>query len=132
MAMSLGVCSGSTESPAWTERAPSSPLQCGAFRIEWLSGSCRDDRLRVGGTPDRPDESNLRQRRGGAGREDEADGRQVVLGGGVLASVSEVSKPICIAKRTISLRVRRPSFSAIRARYVSTVFTLTSICFAIS
>ena len=66
------------------------------------------------------------------GSEDETDGRQLDLGGGVLASVSQVSKPICIAKRTISLRVRRPSFSAIRARYVSTVFTLTSICFAMS
>ena len=78
------------------------------------------------------DEERLRQRQGGTGREDEADGRQLVLGGGVLVSLSEVSKPICIAKRTISFRVRRPSFSAIRARYVSTVFTLTRICFAIS
>ena len=47
------VCPVRQNSPAWTERSPPSPLQCGAFRIERLSGSCRDDRLRVGGTPDR-------------------------------------------------------------------------------
>jgi hypothetical protein len=48
-------------------------------------------------------EERLRQRRGGTGREDEADGRQLVLQGGVLASVLQVSKPICIANRTIPL-----------------------------
>src|SRR5688572_33432187 len=49
IAMSLGVRSGSTASSA--ERAPSSPLQCGAFWTGWLSGTWRDDRVRVGGTP---------------------------------------------------------------------------------
>jgi len=78
------------------------------------------------------DEECPRDHADAIGREDEAAGGQLVLWGGVLSSVSQVSKPICIAKRTISWRVRRPSFSAIRARYVSTVFTLTSICFAMS
>src|SRR5437899_12574181 len=43
-----------------------------------------------------------------------------------------VSRPISRAKRTTSLRVRSPSLSRKRERYVSTVFTLTAICSAIS
>ena len=50
---------------------------------------------------------------------------------GSLSSVSGVNRPICMAKRITSLRVRSPSFSAKRERYVSTVFTPTAICLAI-
>ena len=50
---------------------------------------------------------------------------------GSLSSVSGVNRPICMAKRITSLRVRSPSFSVRRERYVSTVFTLTVICLAI-
>src|SRR5919109_4975070 len=38
------------------ERAPSSPLQCGACQSERISGSCRDDRVSVGETPDKANE----------------------------------------------------------------------------
>ena len=50
---------------------------------------------------------------------------------GSLSSVSGVNRPICTAKRITSLRVRSPSFSAKRERYVSTVFTPTKISLAI-
>ena len=50
---------------------------------------------------------------------------------GSLSSVSGVNRPICTAKRITSLRVRSPSFSAKRERYVSTVFTPTKIRLAI-
>ena len=102
------------------------------FESSGYRGVHRNDRVSVGEIPDRLMWNVSRQRRRGIGREDQAASRQLVLRGGVVASVSDVSRPICTAKRTISLRVRSPSFSAIRARYVSTVFTLTSVCFAMS
>jgi hypothetical protein len=43
----------STEAPVWTKRDPPSTVQCGVFWIKRLSGTCRDDGMRVGGTPDR-------------------------------------------------------------------------------
>ena len=50
---------------------------------------------------------------------------------GSFSRASGVNRPICTAKRMTSVRVRSPSFSAKRERYVSTVFTPTEICLAI-